>query len=378
MANAARAAALAVAAWAFWGAPVRADRFEDSLAEARKNAATPGGQEYQRRVDESFEETKLRDALARCVADAREEDVVPFTALLRLSADGRASEVLLRPPFPIAVCLRWSIRETSFPRPPDRAYWVAVDVSPTRAAGVPPVPTAGVATATVPPTPTPAAPGAGTLRPTPSSPDSEPVIDFAAGAAGFHVDERRPDPSALRRTLAETRAKFVGPILAQSDGVALDDPRLDPYWSLAEELALPAVVRLGLEPPGADQRGDRYRVSLGDPLKLEAVLVRHPKLTLVVSGAAWPLGDAMTALMWKYPRVYVDTSVIAWWLPRREFDAYLKRLVDANLAEQILFASGAGSVERLAKATDAVRSAAFLTAEQKRAIFRGNAARLEK
>jgi hypothetical protein len=351
------------------GGALRADRFEEFLAEARKNAAAPGGQEYERRVGERFEETKLRDALAKCVGDAREDDVVPFTALLRLSGDGRASEVLLRPPVPIAVCLRWSIRETSFPRPPSRDYWVAVDVSPTRADRVPPIPTAGVATATVPPTPTPPAP----LAPPTQAPAPSDVVDLTARGQPLHVDARRPDLAALRQSLRDRRAEVLGPILGQADGFAADDPTLEAYWSLAEELALPVVIPLGMEPPGTE--GSKYRVALGDPLKLESVLLRHPKLRIVVSGAAWPMADSMVALMWRYPQVWVDTSVIAWALPRAELEAYLARLLRAGFGERILFASGASTARRMAEAADAIRSGALPPAA-KRAILGGNAARL--
>lgn len=396
MATATRAAALAAAVWVLSPGALRADRFEDSLAEARKNAAAPGGQEYERRVAERFDEPKLRDALARCVADARQDDVVPFTALLRLSGDGRASEVLLRPPVPIAVCLRWSIRETTFPRPPDRAYWVAVDVSPTRAPDVPPIPTAGVATATVPPTPTPGVPTAtvpamptpavatATVPPTPTpppppapragAPTPPDVVDLTGRGHPFPVDERRPDLAALRQSLRDRRAEVLGPILAQAGGLAVDHPSLEAYWSLAEELGLPVVVPLGPEPPGAG--GSKYRVALGDPLKLESVLLRHPGLRIVVAGAAWPMADAMVALMWRYPQVWVDTSVIAWALPRAELEAYLARFLRAGLGERILFASGASAAPRMAEAAEAIRSSDVLPPAVKRAILGGNASRL--
>ena len=71
-------------------------------------------------------------------------------------------------------------------------------------------------------------------------------------ASGIHVDARRPDLAALRRMLAETRAQAIGPILAQTDGVAPDDARLEAYWSLGEELDLPVVIALGPEPLGGD------------------------------------------------------------------------------------------------------------------------------
>ena len=88
------------------------------------------------------------------------------------------------------------------------------------------------------------------------------------------------------------------------------------------------------------------------------------------------MGDAMTALMWKYPRVYVDTAMISWAVRRDEFYGYLSRLVGANLVEQILFASGGTSVKEVARATDAIRSADCLTPEEKRAILHDNAAKL--
>jgi hypothetical protein len=420
-----RALALAAAALGLAGRPLRADKFEDSLNLAKANAATPAGREFEQRVAERFDEAKLRDALLTCAASAREEDTVPFVVLLELGTDGRASQVLLRPPVPVAVCLRWTIRETPFPRAPKPGYWVMVDVSPRRAPGVLPIPTPGVATATIPPTRTPAAPQAAAeaavaTPPSPSPPAIPPrsvpiatpaprasatttvptfpdtprpvasaatetplptgpapsgaVVDFTAGAEGFHVDERRPRLATLRHTLMETRARFIGPVLAQSDGIAPDDPRLEPYWSLAEELNLPVVLPLGRV--DRDEAGAKYRVALGDPLKLESVLVRHPRLTIIVSGAAWPFADAMTGLMWRYPRVFADTGGIAWALTSWELDGYLARLVGAGLKEQILFASGGTTPKRIAKAVEAIRKSEFLPAEAKELILHGNAERL--
>ena len=150
---------------------------------------------------------------------------------------------------------------------------------------------------------------------------------------GIHVDSRQPDLAALRRTLAATTG-WIGPLLAQSDGIAADDARLEPYWSLAEELDRPIAIALGPEAPG--KTSPRYRVANGDPLKLEGVLARHPKLRIVVVGAGWPFGDAMAGVMLRYPQVSVDIRPLTQALPDAEVQAYVRRLADAGFGARIL------------------------------------------
>jgi uncharacterized protein len=71
-------------------------------------------------------------------------------------------------------------------------------------------------------------------------------------------------------------------------------------------------------------------MTAGDPLLLEDVLVRHPRLRLYVMHAGWPRINEMIALMHAHPQVHVDVGVINWYLPEREFYAYFQRLVDAG------------------------------------------------
>jgi hypothetical protein len=323
-------------------APLSADRFDDAYKEAQAKLTSPEGRAYADRVAARFDEKKLRDALMDCAETLPPEDAPPFTVLMELTADGRPNQVLLRPPAPVAVCLRWIIRESNFPRPPAPGYWVAVDLSTTRAIGAPVIPTPGVATATAPPTRTPEAPPAPPAprvappapAPTPTPMSAPPRAVESFSAEGIHVDPRKPDLAALRATLAASRAAGIGPLLAQSDGVAPDDPRLEPYWSLAEELDRPISIALGPEPPGAPS--PRYRVALGDPLKLESVLTRHPKLRIVVVGAGWPFGDAMAGLMRRYPQVSVDIRPLVRALPDAEVQAYVRRLADAGFNARIV------------------------------------------
>ena len=189
-----------------------------------------------------------------------------------------------------------------------------------------------------------------------------------------HVGARTIDQ--LRRFHAEGRLRVIGEIMAQYEGVAVDDPRMEPLWALAEELDVPVAVHIGPGEPGQPYSGGGYRVALGDPLLLENVLVRHPRLRVSVMHAAYPLADRMRALMFSYPHVYVDIGGIVYTEPRPAFYAFLRDLVDAGYGDRIMFGSDQmiwpGVIEA---AVRIVEEAPFLTDAQKRDIFYNNAAR---
>ncbi|SEB51774.1 Amidohydrolase [Terriglobus roseus] len=129
---------------------------------------------------------------------------------------------------------------------------------------------------------------------------------------------------------------------------------------MAEELDLPVAIHLGPGPPGAPYLGaPKHRMSLGDPLLLEPVLAKHPRLRLYVMHAGWPMADHMVALMW-FPQVYVDTAVIDFTQPRAEFWTYLKHLVDAGYGKRIMFGSDQMVwPDAVPSAIDSIRSAPF-------------------
>jgi predicted TIM-barrel fold metal-dependent hydrolase len=174
------------------------------------------------------------------------------------------------------------------------------------------------------------------------------------------------------------RLQVLGELGFQYDGVSPDDPRLEPYWSLAEELDIPVAVHVGPGPPGAAYLPGlgAYRARLSSPLLFEDVLVRHPRLRLYVMHAGWPMADDMIALLYAHPQVYVDTGVIDYVLPRAEFHRYLRRLVEAGFGKRILFGSDQmvwpGAIPY---AIEGIQSATFLTPAQKRDILHDNAVR---
>ena len=181
----------------------------------------------------------------------------------------------------------------------------------------------------------------------------------------------------LRKEHAAGRLLSIGEVGAQYEGLAPNDPKLDPIYALAEELDIPVGIHIGLSKPGvAYDDSPKYRAALSNPMLLEEALLRHPKLRLYVMHAGWPMLDQMVALMWAHPQVYVDVAVIDWALPRGEFHSYLRRLVEAGFGQRIMFGSDQMVwPDAIGKAVEGIESAAFLSEQQKRDILYNNAAR---
>jgi predicted TIM-barrel fold metal-dependent hydrolase len=198
--------------------------------------------------------------------------------------------------------------------------------------------------------------------------------DHIIPSYGFN-DPSMPDLQFLRGEHAAGRLMALGEVGAQYEGIAPNDPKLEPYYALAEELDVPVGIHIGLSKPGiAYDDSPKYRAALSNPLMLEEVLIRHPQLRLYVMHAGWPMLDQMVGLMWAHPQVYVDIAVIDWAIPRKEFHAYLRRLVEAGFGKRIMFGSDQMVwPEAIGMAVEGIESAAFLTKNQKRDILYNNA-----
>ena len=152
---------------------------------------------------------------------------------------------------------------------------------------------------------------------------------------------------------------------------------LERFWGLAEELDLPVGIHMG--PSAAGVPGvafPAYRARISNPLGLEEVLMRHPKLRVYVMHAGWPMEDEMIHMLYSYPQLYVDIAVLNWHLPRAEFHRYLSRLITAGFAARILFGSDQMIwPDAIDVAIESIESATFLSETQTRDIFYNNAAR---
>ncbi len=185
-------------------------------------------------------------------------------------------------------------------------------------------------------------------------------------------------PREMRERFQKGEFSVLGEVVTQYDGVSPSDPALEPYLALAEELDIPVGIHMGLGPPGAanffGSRG--YRARLSNPLLLEGALIRHPKLRVYVMHAGWPMLDEMINLLYAHPQVYADLAVIDWYLPRKEFHQYLRRMVEAGFGKRLMFGSDQMIwPQGIGLAVESIESADFLNPQQKRDIFYNNAAR---
>jgi predicted TIM-barrel fold metal-dependent hydrolase len=181
-------------------------------------------------------------------------------------------------------------------------------------------------------------------------------------------------PDSLRELIRRGEIAVLGEIAPEVEGISPDDEKLEPYFALAEEQDIPLGIHvlnfqnIYLAP--------QNRAALNNPLVLEKMLARHPKLRIYVMHAGWPMLNEMIALMAIYPQVYAEVAGINWLLPRKEFHRYLKGLVEAGYGKRILFGSDASMwPETMAIGIETIESADFLTEGQKRDILYNNAAR---
>jgi uncharacterized protein len=204
-----------------------------------------------------------------------------------------------------------------------------------------------------------------------------PGSDFRLPGTPGHKHTAPRTVDELRKLHAAGKLKVLGEVMAQYEGVDANDARLEPYFALAEELDIPVAFHLGPGEPGTPYGPDpAYRASGGNPLQLEPVLLRHPRLRIYVMHAGYPFADDMRALMFSHPQVYVDVGSIVYSEPRPAFYRFLQEIVEAGYGDRILFGSDQmiwpGIIE---PAIQSIEDAPFLSAAQKRDILYNNAAR---
>ncbi len=111
-----------------------------------------------------------------------------------------------------------------------------------------------------------------------------------------------PEPSAL--SVVDGALRAGARCFKAHVQVGAYDPRdelLDGVWGALADAGVPVVVHCGHGPLKGAYTGLRL---------FEEILVRHPALTLVLAHAGMPEIDFAFELARKYPRVYLDTTMV--------------------------------------------------------------------
>jgi uncharacterized protein len=181
----------------------------------------------------------------------------------------------------------------------------------------------------------------------------------------------------LRQTFAKDGFKVMGEIGLQYEGLSPSDPSVDAYFALAEDLDVPVAIHMGTGGSGrANVAMPKYRGSMGNPLLLEELLARRPRLRVQVMHAGYPMIDNMLTLLQASSHVYVDVAGLIWSYPLKEVNRYIERLVDAGFGDRVMYGTDQLVWPKLmAYSISLIQNADYLTPKQKRDILYNNAAR---
>jgi predicted TIM-barrel fold metal-dependent hydrolase/enamine deaminase RidA (YjgF/YER057c/UK114 family) len=179
------------------------------------------------------------------------------------------------------------------------------------------------------------------------------------------------EKNEVRQLVESGKVLAIGELMTQYEGVSPDSEEINKIWELAVTQDVPVGIHMSA--PGAQL--PQYVSRFGNPLLLEPVLSKYPKLRVYLMHAGWPFLEETVSILRQYPNVYVDISFINWQMPKNLFHDYLRGLVDYGFEERVMFGSDQTWPDAIPIAIENVESAEFLSPEQKDNIFLHNALR---
>jgi predicted TIM-barrel fold metal-dependent hydrolase len=189
-------------------------------------------------------------------------------------------------------------------------------------------------------------------------------------------------PETIAKFESEWKAgkwKAIGELGLPYGGHPLNDPACFPLFELAQRYDIPVFFHTGSGGPHPQSFAPKFRISLSDPLLLEDVAIRFPKLKIVIAHMGWPFYDHALYMLWTYENVYLDTSVANWIVGKELFNRMLQEAVDTVGSDRILFGSDQMVwPQMITPAVESIRGAPFLSDQDKKNILGENARRLLK
>ncbi|SFT12862.1 hypothetical protein SAMN04487906_3117 [Zhouia amylolytica] len=199
---------------------------------------------------------------------------------------------------------------------------------------------------------------------------------------GYSDEEKLIPIETFEALIKDGTIKVFGEVAGIYYGRSLNDPIYAPYLAICEKYDIPVAYHTGGGPPMTPYNCcPKFRIALGDPLLIEDVLVRYPKLRIYLMHGGEVFYEHAVRMMSMYRQLYVDLGVMLWVDPIVKSYAIdlLKRAKAAGLLDRVMFGSDQmvwpGAIS---KSIEFLNNIAFLTAEEKQMILYDNAKRFLK
>ncbi|AZS38336.1 hypothetical protein CVS47_02989 [Microbacterium lemovicicum] len=112
--------------------------------------------------------------------------------------------------------------------------------------------------------------------------------------------------------------------------------QFDPLWTQIEELGVPIIVHTGQTGAGAGTPGGwGFQLSLSNPMLLDDVAARHPRLQVIMAHPSVPWQDEAISIATHKSNTWIDLSG---WSPKY-FSPALVRAARTYLTQKMLFGS---------------------------------------
>jgi hypothetical protein len=153
--------------------------------------------------------------------------------------------------------------------------------------------------------------------------------------------------------------------------IAADDPRLDEIYAACADAGRPVLIHAGREPYSPAYGVDTHAIC--EAARIERVLQRFPRLTVVVPHLGADEYDAYAALLDRYENLWLDTTMaVAGFIG----DSSTPRAVVARLAGRLLYGSDFPNIPYAWDRELRRLAGAALDPAAAAALFGGNARRL--
>ncbi len=198
------------------------------------------------------------------------------------------------------------------------------------------------------------------------------------GIYANHPSELKINPDEFERLYIENKIDVFGEIGAYYSGTTLNDSIWQPYLEVCERLDIPVAVHTGGGDPGGTYTwSPKARLYLSNPLLIEDVLVRYPKLRIYLMHSGEVFHEEALRLMAYYPQVYSDLGAMLWVEPitQRYIVEFLKNAKQAGILNRVMYGTDQmlwpGAIEM---SVNFLKNLDFLTEKEKQDIFYNNAA----